>query len=259
MRMILNDVPTWVVIIVSFGIFAGICGATRHLVRKRTTEERREELADYAGKLLGPLGATFAFLVGFAITMTWGAISAGQDAVDLQASSAQQVSWASANIADQAGAAEVNARLSAYLDIAVNDDAPALADGQFVVLPSAESFDKLQDSVHTVAYRGGNSVPEASGMVSAAASLTAARSKMVAVAERSLPTLVIVLILLSGALLAIGMGISASIVPRPTLMYGWAFVAGLSLSVVLLLDYPFGGGLAVNVEPLAAVAQAVKR
>lgn len=46
-------------------------------------------------ELLGPLGATFALLVGFAITMTWSALSAGQDAVDLQASSAQQVSWSS--------------------------------------------------------------------------------------------------------------------------------------------------------------------
>ncbi len=255
MRGILNATPAWLLISVCFALFAGICAVTRHLVRTRTSQERRDELADYAGKLLSPLGATFAFLVGFAITMTWSALSAGQDAVDLQASAAQQVSWSSNNIADQAGAAEVNTALIAYLQLATTSDVPALAEGQFSVLPSATSFDELQDSVHIVAYSGGNSVPEASGMVSAAASLTAARSKMVAVAQRSLPPLIIVLILLSGALLAVGMGTSAATVNRPTLMYAWAFVGGLSLAMVLLLDFPFGGPIHVSLAPLDAVAQ----
>jgi hypothetical protein len=254
-REILNAMPAWLLITVCFALFAGICAVTRQLVRSRTSAERQDELADYAGKLLSPLGATFAFLVGFAITMTWSALSAGQDAVDLQSSSAQQVSWSSSNIADQVGAREVNAKLVAYLQQATTSDVPALAEGQFSVLPSATSFDELQDIVHSVAYSSGNSVPEASAMVSAAASLTASRSKMVAVAQRSLPPLIIVLILLSGALLAIGMGVAAVPVNRPSLMYAWAFVAGLSLAMVLLLDFPFGGAIQVSLAPLDAVAQ----
>ncbi|MDQ1250238.1 MAG: hypothetical protein QG597_4617 [Actinomycetota bacterium] len=257
MRQILDGSPAWLLVLACFALFAAICAVARHLVRARTSQERRDELADYAGKLLGPLGATFAFLVGFAITMTWSALSAGQDAVDLQASSAQQVSWSSSNIADQAGAAQVQAKLVAYLEQATTSDVPALAEGEFTVLPSATSFDELQDAIHTVAYSGGNSVPEASGMVSAAASLTAARSKMVAVAQRSLPPLLIVLILLSGALLAVGMGISAATVNKPTLMYAWAFVAGLSLAMVLLLDFPFGGAIEVSLAPLQSVQQSI--
>ena len=97
-RELLDGMPAWLLIALCFGLFAAICAIARYLVRTRTTDERREELADYAGKLLGPLGATFAFLVGFAITMTWSALSAGQDAVDLQASSAQQVSWSSSKM-----------------------------------------------------------------------------------------------------------------------------------------------------------------
>ena len=94
-------------------------------------------------------------------------------------------------------------------------------------------------------------------MVSAAAALTAAQSKVTAVAQRTLPALLLVLIFISGGLLAVAMGTAAATVERPTLMYGWAFVGALSLALVLLLDYPFGGGISVNLEPVAQVARAV--
>lgn len=259
MRQVLDATPAWVMILVCFIIFAAVCTLSRWLVRRHTTDERREEIADYAGSLISGLAATFAFLVGFAITMTWGAMNAGQDAIDSLAASSQQLSWSSSNIADKAGAAEVNADLTAYLNAFVAGDAEALASGNVPPLPSAEKFDKLQDGVHSVAYRGGDSVPEASGLVTAAAALTAAQSKVTAVAQRALPPLLLVLILLSGALLAIGMGTAAATVERPTLMYGWAFVAALSLTMVLLLDYPFGGDISVNLAPVAQVAQAVAK
>ena len=161
------------------------------------------------------------------------------------------------NIADTRGAAQINADLTAYLNAFVARDGAALADGEVTPLPTAAEFGKLQDDVHSVAYRSGDSVPEASGMVSAAAALTAAQSKVTAVAQRTLPALLLVLIFISGGLLAVAMGTAAATVERPTLMYGWAFVGALSLALVLLLDYPFGGGISVNLEPVAQVARAV--
>ncbi|MDT7795093.1 MAG: hypothetical protein QOD59_4534, partial [Mycobacterium sp.] len=140
---------------------------------KLASPERSAQLEEHAGKLLGVFGATFAFLIGFAITITWSAVGAGQDAVDLQASSAQQLSWTAGEIQDKAGATEVNNNLRTYLQTVVSKDGPALADGDFSALPSADTFDTLQNSVHRVA--SGNTDPVASGMVSAAASLTAAK------------------------------------------------------------------------------------
>ena len=67
-----------------------------------------------------------------------------------------------------------------YLDTVVNKDGPAFADGNFSALPSAEASHTLQNSVHQVASGHGNTDPVASGMVSAAASLTAAQSKVTA-------------------------------------------------------------------------------
>jgi hypothetical protein len=250
----LSALPPWLMIAIGFVFFAAISAGCRFALSRVASPERGAELEDYAGKLLGVFGATFAFLIGFAVTITWSAVSAGQDAVDLQASSAQQLSWATSAIQDQAGAAGVNGNLRSYLDSVVNKDGPAFADGNFSALPSAETFDTLQNSVHQVASGQGNTDPVASGMVSAAASLTAAQSKVTAVAQRSLPTILIALILLSGSLLAATVGMSALTVKRPYLMYAWALLAAVSLAVVLMMDFPFSGGVTVNLGPLSVAA-----
>jgi hypothetical protein len=242
-------------IAIGFVFFAAISAGCRLALIRLASPERSAQLEEHAGKLLGVFGATFAFLVGFAITITWSAVGAGQDAVDLQASSAQQLSWAAGEIQDKAGAAEVNGNLRTYLDTVVSKDGPALADGDFSALPSAETFDTLQNSVHRVA--SGNTDPVASGMVSAAASLTAAQSKVTAVAQRSLPTILIALIVLSGALLAATVGMSALTVKPPYLMYAWAFLAAVSVAVVLMIDFPFSGGVTVNLGPLSVAAASI--
>ena len=250
----LSDLSPWLTIAIGFAFFAAVSGTCRYGLAGVASPERREQVEEHAGKLLSVLGATFAFLIGFAITITWSAVGAGQDAVDLQASSAQQLSWATSEIQDKAGADEVNRNLRNYLNTVVDKDGPALAAGEFSALPSAESFDTLQNSVHKVAYGGKNTDPEANGMVSAAASLTAAQSKVTAVAQRSLPTILIALILLSGSLLAATVGMSALTVKWPYLMYAWAFLGAVSVAVVLMMDFPFSGGVTVNLGPLSVAA-----
>jgi hypothetical protein len=94
-------------------------------------------------------------------------------------------------------------------------------------------------------------------MVSAAASLTAAQSKVTAVAQRSLPAILIVLIVLSGTLPAVTVGLSALTVKPPYLMYAWAFLAAVSVAVVLMLDFPFSGGITVNLGPLSVAAGSI--
>ncbi len=252
-----SELSPWLMIAIGFVFFAAISTCCRFGLRGLASPERSAQLEEHAGKLLGVFGATFAFLVGFAITITWSAVGAGQDAVDLQASSAQQLSWAASQIQDQAGAAEVNGNLRNYLDTVVNKDGRALADGNFTALPSAETFDTLQNSVHRVASGHANADPVASGMVSAAASLTAAQSKVTAVAQRSLPIILIALIVLSGALLAATVGMSALTVKPPYLMYAWAFLAAVSVAVVLMMDFPFSGGITVNLGPLRVAAGSI--
>lgn len=254
---LLQGWPWWLLIAVWFSFFVVLSLLSRYAVRRIASEDRRADLAEYAGKTLSPTGATFAFLIGFAATMTWSAINAGQEAVDSESTSAQQLVWATKSISDKAGAAEIVGNLDRYLTIAVSQDPAFLARGVTTNLPSAAAFDTLQHSVHNVAYNNGTTTPEAGAMTSAAAALTAAQAKVSAVAQRSLPPLIIGLLITAGALLAVAMGVSAAQVLRPYLMYGWAFVSAIALTVVLTLDVPFQGAVKVNMAPLAQLAETI--
>ncbi len=254
MRQLFHDTPWWLLILMWFGFFAGLSLVSRVAVRRIPAVERRTELAKYAGMTLGPIGAAFAFLIGFSATMAWSALNAGQEAVDAQATSAQQLVWATKSISDKAGAAEIVGNLDRYLAVEVDQDAPLLAAGRTTALPSAKAYDALQHSIHNVSYRLGTTGPEANAMTTAAAALTAAQAKVSAVAQRSLPPLMNGLLIAAGALLAVAMGAAAATVIRPYLMYGWALVSAIALTLIITLDGPFRGAIAVNMSPLTQVS-----
>jgi len=249
-----RQLPWWGLTLVWFAFFAVLSLLSRYAVRRVESEERRTELIDFAGKTLNPIGATFAFLIGFAATMTWSAINAGQEAVDSQATSAQQLVWATKSISDKAGAREILGNLDRYLSVAVNQDPAFLSRGDTAAMPSAQAFDSLQHSVHNVAY-GRGTTPEASAMTSAAAALTAAQSKVSAVAQRALPPLLLGLLVAAGALLAVAMGSAGGDVSRPYLMYGWALVSAIALTLIITLDGPFRGAIKVSMDPLVQLSE----
>lgn len=253
MPRFINDLPWWAQITGWFIFFAAVSAVARRAVHRAKSEERRTELTEYAGKTLTPIGATFGFLIGFCATMTWTALNAGQEAIDMESTSVQQLVWATKSISDKGGAVEILGNVKRYLSIAVEQDPAFLARGQTTDLPSTQSFDTLQHSVHNVAYGRGTN-PEASAMTSAAAALTGAQAKVTAVAQRSLPTLLFGLLIASGALLAAAMGTAGADVSRPYLMYGWAFVSALGVTLIIALDVPFGSAVRVNLAPLVTLS-----
>jgi sulfite exporter TauE/SafE len=69
-------------------------------------------------------------------------------------------------------------------------------------------------------------------------------------AQRSLPVLLAVLLLVSGLLLAAITGISNAAVKRPILLPVWCLIPALSIAVI-----PGPGGIAVDLSPLGLVAE----
>jgi len=252
----LSALPPWLLIAIGFVLFASISAGCRLALRRAASPERSTQVEGFAGKLLGVFGASFALIVGFSITITWSAVSAGQDAVDLQAGVAQQLSWAASAMKDQAGADVINNNLRDFLNTVVRDDQPHLAEGNVSVLPSDDIFDTLQNNVHRVASGQASADPVASGMVSAAASLTAAWSKVTSVAQRRLPVVLVALIFASGLCLAAAVGMSALTVERPFLMYLSALISAMSVAVVLITDFPFIG-IGVDLAPLSVSASSI--
>lgn len=101
MRDLIIAVPLWAIMLILLLLFCAVIFLSRRVVRRRCDEETCVELADQANSLATGLAATFAFFVGFAITVTWSAASTSQVAVEQQAASIQQMAWGLNNIADR--------------------------------------------------------------------------------------------------------------------------------------------------------------
>jgi hypothetical protein len=116
-------------------------------------------------------------------------------------------------------------------------------------------LDRFQDALHTYAFRPTTPGPEVSSLVTAARTLGTESAAVSAVAQRSLPTMVIVLLMVSGLILAVVMGISTVNARHPALMLVWSIVPALSITAVFALSSPFEKAVGVSLAPMQTVSQ----
>ncbi len=253
----LASLPTWLIVLICAAGFSAVTFGTRLIVLRRCRPERQDELVVLATAMNGPTGTTLAFLIGFAVTITWGTMTGAQSSVEKVASSAQQISWLTENIEDARDARVINEDLSGYLKTIVNQDHAKLAPGDIVQLPSFDYLDKLEKDVHRIGKAGSKAIPESGSLLSSAATLTGGQAELNALARRQLPSVVLWLLFFTAALSAAVMGIVATKVKRPYLILGWALVAAIGISVVLSLYNPFDGTVSVDFQPLIDAAERI--
>lgn len=229
--------------------------AAREYVLRRRDVGAREALADQAGSLVTAVAATFAFFVGFAISASWGAVTAAQSAVEQQATAVHQMDWELHNIADPAQSAALKAKLAAYASAVVGEDAGVLKRGDNTPMPSAGALDSFENDLR--AYAFGPAVPEreAGTLVAAASALSSSSAAVAAVANRALPGPLITLLMVVGVLASILMGISTVSYDRPSLSFIWCLIPAMSIATVLALAYPFAVRSGVTLAPMQAVAE----
>lgn len=252
-RSVIISLPPWAITLILLGFFTALSFAAREIVRRRCGDEDREELADQAKNLLTGVAATFGFFVGFAITVSWGAVSAAQNAVEQQAAAVKQMSRELANISDRAQSAELTGLLRSYATAAVTEDTKFLRRGQAVNLPSGGPLDSFEDALHAYAYGPQAPAREVSGLISAAATLGSSAAGVAAVSNRALPTPLGVLLLVVGALAAIITGITTVSYRRPVLIVVWSLIPAISIAVVASLAFPFAVRSGLPLASLQAV------
>ena len=255
MEDVLEAVPVWAIAAFLFLFFAAVMLIARAIATRRCSEESAEKLSDESARLLTGLAATFAFFVGFAITVTWGAVSAGQAAVEREAGAVRNMNWAVNNIPDRAESAQLRTKLATFTEAAAYRDKADLARGDTTNLPSAVPLDEFQDALHIYAFGPRASPSEVTSLVTAARTLGTESAAVSAVAQRSLPTLVGVLLMASGLILAVVMGVSTVNARHPALMLVWSLVPALSITVVIALSSPFSKGIGVSLAPMQTVSQ----
>lgn len=246
--------PLPAIVAVLFVFFAGVSLGARRFVRLRRDAEGREAASDQAKSLLTGVAATFAFFVGFAINVTWGAVTAGQVAVERQAAALHQMAWEINHIEDRASAAALMDKLKPYAATAADQDAPFLARGDAISRPSTALLDDFENALHSYVSRPAAAGWQASSLASAATALSSASADVGAVANRAVPGPLVVLVLVVGVLASIVMGVTTVVYERATLVFVWCLIPALSIAVVLALAYPFAIRSEANLTPLRAVA-----
>ena len=118
--------------------------------------------------------------------------------------------------------------------------------------PSAKPLDRLEKSIHRYAFSPETSDSDESAIVDAAASLNNSAAAITAVAHRTLPTLLVVLLLVVGSMIAAITGISFADMSRPILLPIWSLIPALSIAVI-----PGPADIGLDLEPLRAIAEAL--
>lgn len=248
--------PTAAIAAVLLVFFCAVCFAARGLVSRHCRAETQEELAEQAQGVLTGVAATFAFFVGFAISISWGAVAAGQSAVEQQATAVQQLAWEIRNSADPAQAAVLTEKLSSYVAAAAHQDDEFLARGVTVDLPSTARLDELETAVQ--AYVFGQPEPRGADSLRAATSaLVSSAAAVSAVANRALPQPLMALLFIVAVLVSVVMGISTVTHGRSSLIFVWVWclIPALSITVMLALAYPFALRTGLTTASLRAVAE----
>jgi hypothetical protein len=242
-----------------FVVFLAVSTVTRLLVLRCCNETAREELSDQANNLLTGVSATFAFFVGFAISISWGAVTASQSAVEQQAAAINQMAWELRSVPDPGASAALMNNLTTYATTAAERDTHPLAHGNTTHLPSAGPLEEFQDALSAYVYGPGSGVKGAPALLTTASELMSSSAGVSAVASRALPRPMAALLFIVAVLVTIILGITTVRSGRSSMVfvYMWCLIPALSLAVVLALAFPFALRSGMTTAPLRAVAESL--
>jgi Protein of unknown function (DUF4239) len=220
--------------------------------------EAQGDLGTIAGPLMGALGALFAFLTAFVITIEWGQHREAEHTVGMEADACVRLAWISQS--PGCDGATIRRHLAAYLGSVLNEEWPALSDGAGCEA-THDRMSQLQYRVRGIAADTDVPASVSNDLTTAADAIAVTRSERLNAAARDLPTPLFLLAFLSGVVLAVNAIVLALHLDHA---YGLA-IAGivalipLDLGLLLAIAMPFKGDLRVEGHPLVRVLDNLTR
>lgn len=256
MRELIIKLPPGVIVLALLAFFCALSLAVRRFVLWRCGDEAREELAEQAVNLMTGVAATFAFFIGFAISISWGAVAAGQSAVEQQAAAVHQMAWELRNIPDRAQSDALTAKLRTYATTVANDDDDFLARGKTTSLPSDAPLEDFETALRRYTDGPGVTDKGTANLGSAMSGVVSSAAGVSAVANRALPRPLAMLLFIVAILVTAVMALTTVTFGRRSMafVYAWCLVPALSLTVVVALAYPFALRTGLPFAPMRAVA-----
>ena len=253
----LTGLSWWILIPMVFLIVGGIAIIAR-VVSTRLLKDHASQSSTNASPLMPTLGVLFALLSSFAIAAQWANQSAAESVVSRMSTSSARLAWAST--APGASTIEIQSALAADLTTTADDGWDQLQSGNDILFNESPSYRELQQTVRDSVYSSSMSVPAASELLSAVDEVGASRHELTDAAGKSLPTLLLLVLALSGIALTVN-AVILTVASHRRAAYVVASVVvlvSLDLALLLVLAAPFRGTLQTSPKAIQAVVQRIE-
>ena len=242
MRWLLNTFPTWALVPIVIGPPVLFAVGGLYVVRRRFPGEQSEAI----GVLIGLVAAVYGIVLAFVIVVLYEDYHGAGSIVRDEATEVEQLERDS-RVFPPAVRREIAGRLDAYTRTVTTTEWELMRDGRF----SPEAWREI-DGLYAALQRYRPQTETQSAFYGEAVAklndLVAARRERLRFAEETLPGALQALIF-GGAFVLIGFTFLIGMAPGPlqmTMVMVIAALVGLNLLLVVLLDHPFSGDVAVS-------------
>jgi len=250
MRTIVDSVPTVLLVLIVVGAVVGTVLLAVFAVRRWLPETRDGFDAEVSSQMLGVVASLFGLLLAFVVVIEFQAFSAAGDTVRNEADNLEAIVRDSYAFDPSAGAA-VRSSIGTYARTVVAREWPLMRDGK--ESPAAwDAIDGVFSAMQAYKPVSTSQVAFYDDSVRHLNSVLEGRSDRLGASDgNDLPALIAALILV-GAVVILGY---ATLVGSKSSGFhavgagAIAVVVGFSLVVLITLQFPFSGGLAIDSQP----------
>ena len=249
----LTSQPIGVLIGGCLAIAVLIAISSRLAVRAFLPESHRDGAYSIAAPLTSALGAGFAILAALTLANEAASLADAESIVSSEAASASRLAWAATTPGVEPGL--VHAALLQYLQAIRGNEWHGAEAATGNDPATATAVADLERTVRAQGVKPGLGTPASTELFSSIDAITTDRRARLAAAERQLPGLYVITLVVGGiALIANAAVLTVRVPHRSALVIGGlTVVIGLSVALILALGNPWGGSIVVSGYPLDVV------
>jgi hypothetical protein len=258
-RWIVENVSVWWLAAIVFVCLPALTVALQWFIWRRSPDLVDGRQNTGVGYLAAPVGVVYAIIVGFMVITLWEQHASAGTAVQNETQDLGDLVQFSGALGPAAHA-RVTHQVAAYAGSVATTEWPTMARGTSS-LATQQDFDQLLETVQRVRVRDVSEQEFEGSVLAEINDIGDSRQARLDLANANIPgVLWLVVILASAGTLAFSLLLG---IGRPRMQYfmvgAVAVLIGASLVLVLELEYPFTGSLAVHPEPFRQIALELRR
>jgi hypothetical protein len=249
----LTALPVGALVVGSLVLALAVAAASRIALAAAVRPAEADHVHAIAAPLMPALGATFAVLVALTLANEATNLRAAQDTVSREAAEASRLAWAATS--PRVDTVPVHDALADYVRATRSAEWRGIDESGDVDPSTAAALARLERVVRDEAARDELGTPASTELLAALDAVSEGRRARIAAADRDLPALYVLTLVVSGLALIVNAGALAfrASFRASLLVAGLAGVVGLSLALLFAIAAPWDGGLVASGEPLDAV------